>query len=136
MSDFIIEDIETAETVNPHTDAAQALVNAGEGKQLTITVERGTKRDGTPGEGSRDKLLFQQAANALGFTARVVKVAPVEDDETKVKLSFKLRPINKRAGKPRGASAESENVETVETVETGEVSETPASEDERPRRRR
>lgn len=120
MSDFIIEDIATETVENPYTGHVAALIEAGEGKQLTIVVDRGVKRDQTPGDGGKDKLAFQQAANAAGYTARVVKET-VQEDETKIALSFKLTPKNKRAGKPRGESAPAETAETAPETETAPV---------------
>lgn len=133
MSDFIIEDIATETVENPYTGHVDALIEAGEGKQLTIVVDRGTKRDGvTPGDGGKDKLAFQQAANAKGFTARVVKEA-VQEDETKVALSFKLTPINKRAKAAATVAAEtapeSAPEQPAETVET-EQADAPAETDD------
>lgn len=112
MSDFQIEDYTPVTAANPYTAHVEALLAAGEGKQLGITVPQGTKQDGTPGDGAKDKLAFQQAANAADRTARVV--SETDNGDGTVTIKFILTAKNKRAGRPKGASAEVEAVE-VET---------------------
>jgi len=99
---FQIEDFAPETAANPYTDAVQALIEAGEGKALTIVVDRGTKRDGTPGDGQKDRLAFQQAANEAGYTARQRKEADAENGQ--IALTFTLTTKHKRAGVKRGAS--------------------------------
>lgn len=125
MSTFQIEEFTVEAPANPYTDAVQALIDAGPGKALSITVPRGAKRDGTPGDGGADRLKFQQAANAVGRTARVRKTEDAGDGN--VKITFTLTDKHNRG--PRTEQAEGETVEATEgeTVEeTAPVEDAPA----------
>ena len=93
---FEIEDYSTPEKANPYTDAVKALIDAGEGKALTIVVPAGEKRDGTPGEGTKDRVLFQAAAKAAGYRARTRDV--VANDDGTVSVKFTVSPRNADGG--------------------------------------
>lgn len=114
---FQIEDFAPEAPANPYTEAVQALIEAGEGKALTITVDRGTKRDGTPGDGQKDRLAFQQAANEAGYTARQRKEADAENGQ--IALTFTLTTKHKRAGVKRGTTVEQSAAEVA--AEPGEA---------------
>jgi hypothetical protein len=97
--DFVIEEFVEEIADNPYTGLVDQLIGAGEGKALTLVVPKGTRRDGSAGTGSRDKLLFQQAANTAGHTARVRKEEDVDDENLAV--TFTLTKKHARAGVPR-----------------------------------
>ena len=141
---FQIEDFTAEAAANPYTEAVAALAQAGEGKALSITVPRGTKRltdeekaagaEPQPGNGGKDRLLFQQAANAAGHTARVRKEEVTEDGQ--IKLTFTLTAKHARAGSKRGETPAEENVETPTEESAEEQHEGDESHEERAGRRR
>lgn len=123
---FVIEDFAPVAKVNPYAEAVQALAQAlaqagaGEGKALTITTEKGQKRDGTPGDGQKDRLLFQKAANEAGFTARAVR--SVDNEDGTVSQTFILVPLHKR-GRNKSEDAETPAETPAESEPIGEAPE-------------
>lgn len=114
---FVIGDYVPATAPNEYDPAVDALIEAGEGKSLTITAPLGVTRqkdeDGNPvpGNGSRDRLLFQKSANDKGYTARVV--GEQDNGDGTVSFTFVLTAKNARAGRPRTAAETGETVEAA-----------------------
>lgn len=105
---FVIEDFTKPETKSVYAPHVEALVNAGDGKSLVVTV---------PAEHvARERTKFQRAANDADRTARVVETVASEDGKT-VALRFILKARETRPGSgPRGGSKPEAATATVEDV--------------------
>lgn len=114
---FTIDEFIADEPVNPYAEIVQALADAGEGRAATITVKRGIRRDRTYAEGERDRLLFQQAANAIGYTARARKLSAT-DDKSMVAVTFTLTKLHARAGVPRKRKSDDSVAESIVSAES------------------
>lgn len=124
MSFEIVDATPVVKTVK-YADAVDALKAAGEGKAIRLTVPRGTKRDGTPVDagkgGGKDRIAFQQAANAAGYTARVRLISEDDAEQTAV-LEFTLTEQHKRGRKAEAkAEAETEAPAEVEAEAPAEA---------------
>lgn len=97
---------------NKYDAHVDALIQAGEGKAVAITVPRGANKEGAPLEGKDagrpDRVAFQKAAGARGFTARVRSLTESGDDVT---ITFTLQPKIERK------TAESDSVDDVAVTE-------------------
>jgi len=132
-----IEDFTPETKANEFAPAVQLLIEAGAGKVLPVTVPRGEKRDGTPGNGVRDRVLFQKAANDAGYTAKVVDEV-INEDEGTVTLKFTLTQKHNRGGARKAKDetpAEAPAEDVVETPAEAEAeAETPSDAPSRKRR--
>lgn len=99
------------EVANPYSGAVTALIDAGEGKALAISVPRGRRRDGTPGDGVKARSYFQRAANKHGYTARIAGTS-YDSDET-MTITFVLSEMRKRKG-----STDATSPDTIDDVAT------------------
>lgn len=115
-TDFKIVAIVPKAVSSKYDAHVDALIEAGEGQGIEITVPRGANKDGVPFEGSDagrpDRVAFQRAANAKGYTARVDSQTENGDDIT---IVFKLTPKVER--KTSEDAAESASVEDVAATE-------------------
>jgi len=97
-----IVDFVAPATTSKYDAHVDALIQAGEGKAVAITVPVGVNREGVPLEGSDagrpDKVAFQKAANAKGYTARI-RGSVIEGES--VTVTFTLSPKIER--KPAAA---------------------------------
>lgn len=86
MSKFEINEYQPATKANPYAEHVAALIEAGEGKTITITVPEADE--------NKNRLAFQRAANDADKTARVVSLTT---EDGKSRIEFILKPREKRA---------------------------------------